>query len=177
MFAQRTSSLTKRVSILKEFTMNRPLIITATANMYLLSGAAAAQQDRPGGPAASVPGPSSVTAKPPIAGKAPLGVAVVEMEAVTHGWSAKKDLLDKTVMNDQKEKIGKIDDVIVSQSADAKLPVASSAIFSVGGFLGIGKRDVAIPMEQIKLEGTQLILPGATKAALKAFPRFEYARK
>lgn len=159
--------------------MNRPLILTATAILYLLSGAAAAQQDRPGGPAASVPapGPSSGTATPPVAGKAPLGVAVVEMEAVIHGWSAKKNLLNKTVMNDQKEKIGKIDDLIFSQSADVKLPVASLAIIGVGGFLGIGKNDVAIPMEQVRLEGTQLILPGATKAALKALPRFEYARK
>jgi sporulation protein YlmC with PRC-barrel domain len=169
--------MSERESILKEFAMNRPLIITATTILYLLSGAAAAQQDRLGGPGASVPGASSGTASPPVAGKAPLGIAVVEMEAVIHGWSAKKDLLDKTVVNDQKEKIGKIDDLIVSQSADAKLPVASSAIIGVGGFLGIGKNDVAIPMEQIKLEGKQLILPGATKAALKALPRFEYARK
>ncbi len=151
--------------------MNRPLLITATTILYLLSGVAAAQQDRPGSSGASG------TATPPVAGKAPLGVAVVEMEAVVHGWSAKKDLLDKTVTNDQKEKIGKIEDLIVGQSTDAKLPVASFAIIGVGGFLGIGKNDVAIPMEQIKLEGKQLVLPGATKAALKALPPFVYARQ
>ena len=101
----------------------------------------------------------------------------MEMEAMVHGWSAKKDLLDKTVTNDQKEKIGKIEALIVSRSTDAKLPVASFAIIGVGGFLGVGKNDVAIPMEQIKLEEKQLVLPGATKAALKALPRFEYAHK
>ncbi|MES2537371.1 MAG: PRC-barrel domain-containing protein [Pseudomonadota bacterium] len=161
--------------------MNRPLIITATTILYLLSGVAAAQQDRPGGSGTSGAGTSSSgasgTASPPVAGKAPLGVAVVEMEAVIHGWSAKKELLDKTVTNDQKEKIGKIEDLILTRSTDAKLPVASFAIIGVGGFLGIGKNDVAIPMEQIRLEGKQLVLPGATKAALKALPPFEYARK
>lgn len=156
--------------------MNRPLVITATTILYLFSGVAAAQQDRPGGSGASGSGASG-TASPPVAGKAPLGVAVVEMDAVVHGWSAKKDLLDKTVTNDQKEKIGKIEDLIISRSTDAKLPIASFAIIGVGGFLGIGKNDVAIPMEQIKLEEKQLVLPGATKAALKALPRFEYARK
>ncbi len=150
--------------------MNRPLGITATTVLYLLSSVVAAQQDRPAGSAAT--GTTSL----PVAGKTPLGVTVVEMEAVVPGWSTKKDLLDKTVTNDQKEKIGKIEDLIVGQSTDAKLPVASFAIIGVGGFLEIGKNDVAIPMEQIKLEGKQLVLPGATKAALKALPRFEYAR-
>ncbi|WP_194726906.1 PRC-barrel domain-containing protein [Noviherbaspirillum malthae] len=151
--------------------MNRPLLITATTILYLLSGVAAAQQERPGSSGASG------TANPPVAGRAPLGVTVVEMEAVVQGWSAKKDLLDKTVTNDQKDKIGKIEDLIVSRSADTKLPVASFAIIGVGGFLGIGRNDVAIPMEQIRLEGKQLVLPGATKAALKALPPFEYVRK
>lgn len=156
--------------------MNRPLVITATTALYLFSGIAAAQQDRPGSSGASGSGASG-TASPPVAGKAPLGVAVVEMEAVVQGWSAKKDLLDKTVTNDQKEKIGKIEDLIVSRSTDAKLPVASFAIIGVGGFLGIGKSNVAIPMEQISLEEKRLVLPGATKAALKALPPFEYAHK
>ena len=157
------------------------LIITASTILCLLSGMTVAQQDQPEGSGSSGSTASgsgtSGAASPPVAGKAPLGVAVIEMEAVIQGWSAEKDLLDKTVMNDQKENIGKIEDLIVSRSTDAKLPIASFAIIGVGGFLGIGKHDVAIPMEQIKLEGKLLVLPGATKAALKRLPRFEYARK
>jgi hypothetical protein len=170
-FAQGRRHCPTGQSIVKEIAMNRPLVIPATIILTLLSGVAASQQDRPGSSGASG------TASPPVAGKAPLGVAVVEMDAVVHGWSAKKDLLDKAVMNDQKEKIGKIEDLIVSRSTDAKLPIASFAIIGIGGFLGIGTNDVAIPMEQIKLQDKQLVLPGATKAALKALPRFEYARK
>jgi hypothetical protein len=99
------------------------------------------------------------------------------MEALIHGWSAKKVFLGKTVTNDQKEKIGTIEDLIITPSTDKKLPFASFAIIGVGGFLGVGRNDVAIPMEQFKLEGNQLLLAGATKAALKALPKFEYARK
>lgn len=113
----------------------------------------------------------------PVAGRAPLGVTVVEMEAVVIGWSTKHDLLDKTVVNDKNDKIGKIDDLIISPQKDANTPAASFAIIGVGGFLGIGKRDVAIPMEQLKLQNKQLTLPGATKDALKALPPFVYQKK
>jgi sporulation protein YlmC with PRC-barrel domain len=116
-------------------------------------------------------------ANPPVAGATPLGVTVTEMESVVVGWSAKRDLMGKTVMNDKKEKIGKIDDIIISPSSGTKIPHASVAIIGVGGFLGMGRHDVAIPTEQLKVEGNNLILPGATKDALKAVPAFEYARK
>jgi sporulation protein YlmC with PRC-barrel domain len=113
----------------------------------------------------------------PIAGRAPLGVTVIEMEAVVIGWSAKRDLMGKTVTNDKKERIGKIDDIIISPNPDAKLPHASFAIIGVGGFLGIGTKDVVIPMEQIKLTAGNLVLAGATKDALKALPEFKYQKR
>jgi sporulation protein YlmC with PRC-barrel domain len=113
----------------------------------------------------------------PVAGVAPLGVTVVEMETVVLGWSTKHDLIDKTVVNDKNEKIGKIDDLIISPHKDGNAPVATFAIIGVGGFLGIAKRDVAIPMEQLRLQNKQLTLPGATKDALKALPPFVYHKK
>ncbi|OON64643.1 hypothetical protein B0920_06170 [Massilia sp. KIM] len=113
----------------------------------------------------------------PVAGRAPLGVTVIELEAVVVGWSVERDLLGKTVVNDKNDKIGKIDDLIISPSKDGSTPAASFAIIGVGGFLGIGKRDVAIPIEQIKLNQKQLTLPGATKDALKAMPPFVYQKR
>jgi sporulation protein YlmC with PRC-barrel domain len=129
---------------------------------------------------ASAQAPAQSTAQPPaaaVAGRAPLGVTVVEMEAVVLGRSTKRDLLGKTVVNDKNEKIGKVDDLIISPSKDSNTPSASFAIIGVGGFLGIGKRDVAIPMEQLRLQNKQLTLPGATKDALKAMPPFVYQGK
>ena len=104
-----------------------------------------------------------------VAGEATLGVTVEEMKLVVLGWSAKKKLLDADVYNDKGEKIGEIDDIIVSPTRSV-----SHAIIEVGGFLGIGKHHVAIPMDQIKFIGNRFVLAGATKAGLKALPEFHY---
>jgi sporulation protein YlmC with PRC-barrel domain len=129
---------------------------------------------------ASAQAPAQSTAQPPaapVAGRAPLGVTVIEMEAIVVGRSAKRDLFGKTVVNDKNEKIGKVDDLIISPSKGSDTPAASVAIIGVGGFLGIGKREVAIPTEQLKLQNKQLTLPGATKDALKALPPFVYQNR
>jgi sporulation protein YlmC with PRC-barrel domain len=106
-----------------------------------------------------------------VAGSATIGVAVEEMKAVALGWSAKNQILDKDVYNDSNEKVGKVEDLIVAPDK-----AVSYAIIGVGGFLGIDRHDVAIPAGQLKIEGGKLILPGATKGALKALPKFEYAK-
>jgi hypothetical protein len=41
----------------------------------------------------------------------------------------------------------------------------------------VGKHDVAIPVSQFRVENNKITLPGATKDALKALPKFEYAKK
>jgi len=107
----------------------------------------------------------------PVAGAVPIGVTVQEEALVAKGWSAKKDVLGKTVFNDKNEKIGKVDDLVLSP--DHK---ASFAIVGTGGFVGLGKHDVAIPFAQLRPSGNQLMLPGATKDVLKALPEFQPAR-
>jgi hypothetical protein len=106
----------------------------------------------------------------PLAGKATLGVTVAEIELVASGWRVSK-LLRAEVQNDRDEKIGKIDDMIVS--ADGTLSVA---VIEVGGFLGLGVHRVAIPVRQLELSPTapKVVLRGATKDALKALPEFKY---
>jgi hypothetical protein len=46
----------------------------------------------------------------------------------------------------------------------------------VGGFLGIGSRLVAVPYQalQISEAPTKILLPGASKEALKNLPEFKY---
>src|SRR5262245_31308031 len=106
-----------------------------------------------------------------VAGSATIGVAVEEMKAVALGWSAKKQILDKDVYNDNNEKVGEVEDLIVTPDK-----AVSYAIIGVGGLLGIDRHDVAIPAGQLKIEGGKLMLPGATKDTLKALPKFEYAK-
>jgi sporulation protein YlmC with PRC-barrel domain len=145
------------------------------ASSLLCAGLASAQSTQATQATQSKPATTAPAA--PVAGRATLGVAVVEMEAVIAGWSVQKDLLKKPVVNDRNEKIGTITDVIITPNPDAKVPAASFAVIGVGGFLGLGKHDVAIPMEQLRLQSGKLVLPGATKDALKLLPAFEYRHK
>lgn len=143
-----------------------------TASTLLFAGLACAQSSQATQSQQTTPPPAA-----PAAGRTTLGVALVEMDAVIAGWSAQKDILKKAVVNDKNEKIGTVTDIIISFSPDVKLPAASFAIIGVGGFLGLGRRDVAIPMEQITLQDKRLVLAGGTKDALKALPPFEYRKK
>jgi sporulation protein YlmC with PRC-barrel domain len=147
----------------------RTAIALTVAGSLLCAGQALAQ--------ATPETQSGATAPAPIAGRTNLGVAVIEMDAVISGWSVKNNLLRKAVVNEKNEKIGSVDDVIITPTADAKLSAASFAIVGVGGFLGIKRHDVVIPMEQLKLQDGRLVLQGATKESLKALPPFEYRRK
>lgn len=110
-------------------------------------------------------------ARAQVAGSQTIGVSQEEMKVVATGWSARKAILGKPVYNDNKEKIGTIDDLIISPDKSV-----SFAIIGVGGFLGMKKHDVAIPVNHLKLDNDRLVLPGATKEALKSLPEFQYAK-
>jgi sporulation protein YlmC with PRC-barrel domain len=140
-------------------------LIAASVLSMALAGGLAAQQ--PTAPATAANAPAAA-ANVPIAGKATLGVAIAEESIVATGWRASK-LLHADVYNDQNQKIGKIDDFVVTP--DGKLSVA---VVEVGGFLGLGAHKVAIPVEQFGQVAPKVTLKGATKEALKALPEFKY---
>ena len=100
-----------------------------------------------------------------------IGVPAPEMTTLTKGWSAKKQILDKSVYNEQNEKVGEVEDIIVAPDK-----AISYAIVGVGGFLGLGEHYVTIPFNQLKADDGKFILRGATKEALKALPKFDYAK-
>jgi len=106
-----------------------------------------------------------------VVGSTQLGVAYAELRDVTSGWSTKRQVLGKNLFNDRGETIGKIDDIIVAPDK-----AVSYAIIGAGGFLGVGRHDVAIPVNQLKEDNGRFILAGGSKDAIKALPEFEYAR-
>ena len=106
-----------------------------------------------------------------VAGSSLIGVTVTEMRDVSLGWSAKRQILGQAVFNDKDERVGSIDDIIIAPDK-----AVSYAIINAGGFIGLTKHDVAIPVSQLKLVDNKLVLAGATKEALKASPPFEYVR-
>jgi hypothetical protein len=80
-----------------------------------------------------------------VAGSTTVGVTAAEMKEIVLGWSAKQQLLGKNIYNENNEKIGKVEDIIIAPDKSI-----SYLIISAGGFVGLGKHDVAIPIAQVQ---------------------------
>jgi sporulation protein YlmC with PRC-barrel domain len=84
------------------------------------------------------------------------------------------DWYKQSVYDPSNSKIGEIMDVLLSQ--DGKV---SALIIGVGGFLGMGEKDVALPFEAVKhtvKDGKAYLTLDTTKDALKAAPGLKYDR-
>lgn len=79
-----------------------------------------------------------------------------------------KEVIGTNVVNTKGDDVGEIKDLVIDQSRVAY------AVVSVGGFLGIGDKDVAIPLDQLKLGKDQSYLMTAeTEAQLKQMPEYK----
>jgi sporulation protein YlmC with PRC-barrel domain len=96
-------------------------------------------------------------------------LVAVDVMAVAEGYRMSK-LIGKNVQNDKAEKIGTVDDFIVTK--DQKL----FAILEVGGFLGLGGHLVAVSFEALNIspDGQEIKLAGASKEAVKSLPEFKF---
>ncbi|GIL38712.1 PRC-barrel domain-containing protein [Roseiterribacter gracilis] len=94
----------------------------------------------------------------------------IDATSVQQGWRASK-VIGATVKNDADETIGKIDDLIVGRSDQVLY-----AVVGVGGFLGVGEKNVVVPYRLFRYGEKVVILPGGTKDALKNLPKFEYQK-
>jgi sporulation protein YlmC with PRC-barrel domain len=101
----------------------------------------------------------------------PQSLAAVRIDPVklSTGYRASK-VRGASVVNESGDRIGTIDDVIITQ--DGK---ESYAVIAVGGFLGMGDHLIAVPYSQLRMQESKIILPGATKDALKQLPQFKYS--
>jgi sporulation protein YlmC with PRC-barrel domain len=93
----------------------------------------------------------------------------VDVIKVATGYRASK-VIGAAVVNEANDTVGKVDDVIIGQ--DGKSPFV---VLSVGGFLGMGTKLIVLPYEQLKATENKIVLPGATKDALKDLPEFKYS--
>ena len=88
------------------------------------------------------------------------------------GLSAKKTFLGKAVYNEEKKKIGTITDLIIAP--DTSL---AYVVIGAGGFVGLGRHNVAVQTSELHFDDGKFVLPGATKESLKAAPKLEYPKK
>lgn len=111
-------------------------------------------------------------AAPKVVGVQPIEMTMEEITILPTGISAKKSLLNQDVYNSQNQKIGKVDDLVVSPDKQV-----SFLIIGAGGFLGLDKHDVAIPIRMVKYDNKgRVVIKNATKAALLDLPKFRYAK-
>ena len=103
-------------------------------------------------------------------GTTTVNTTVTETTKIAVGWSVKKTLMGKSIHNDSGQTIGKIEDLIISPDR-----TVTYVIVGAGGFVGIGRHNVAIPVTQIQDQGGKLVMPGATKDSIKSMAEFEYA--
>jgi hypothetical protein len=146
--------------------MIRPLFFSLASLAIAVSPVLAQQSpDQPKAPpaaATSSPEPTGMPKNPD------LTVATVKLQ----GGSRISKLIGSAVYNDQNEKIGSLDDLILKDGNRIVMGVVS-----VGGFLGMGNKQVAVPYDQLHLEtdtDQTKIIPGASKDALNAMPTFTY---
>jgi sporulation protein YlmC with PRC-barrel domain len=85
------------------------------------------------------------------------------------------DWYKQTVYSPDNSTIGKVDDVLVSKSGKI-----TALIVGVGGFLGAGEKDVAVPFEAVSMmqkDNSWRLVMDTTKDALKAAPGYKYDKE
>jgi hypothetical protein len=171
--------------------MNIKQLLAAGVAVFMLSGFSFAQ-NAPRSGAPSNPPPSTTTNPPPSTTTNPAPHAANAQQQSAAGlWRASR-LHGIDVYNEQNEKIGDVDDVLMDKDGKAKL-----AVLGVGGFLGLGEHNVAVNFSDLKFSdqpvkgnsttasntssSTKNNYPdhavfNATKDQLKAMPQFKYGQ-
>jgi sporulation protein YlmC with PRC-barrel domain len=91
-----------------------------------------------------------------------------ERASQQQGLRASK-IIDAVVKNDRGEEVGEVDDLIMSRNGKVK-----KVILSVGGFLKIGEKLVAVPLRSLQITERGDILYNITKEEIEKHPRFNY---
>jgi uncharacterized protein YdeI (BOF family) len=125
-----------------------------------------AQEQQMQEPAQTAPAQDTTKADKSQVAKAPDGIIRLQDQDTFLA----SDLTGATVYSPQDEAIGDVNDVIVSR--DGKV---DGLVVGVGGFLGIGEKDVAIEITKIKMMDTEAgikLVMDANKDELAAAPEF-----
>lgn len=152
-------------------------LLVATGAIACLSGLAIAQTQNPAPAAPAQPAPSAQ----PAPGATPPGVRVVDpttlkltfYTAQPADFSA-NNVINSNVYNLQNEDIGEVEDLIIDDGKRLR-----ALVISVGGFLGMGERHVAVDPASVVItrEGSGLrVIANTTREDLKNAPAFEFKK-
>ncbi|HET6157630.1 MAG TPA: PRC-barrel domain-containing protein [Dongiaceae bacterium] len=154
--------------------MIRPFLSTTAVALALTTPAwAQTTTDQPTTtpPPATEAQPEGTSGAEPEAVKPAAGEAIIPEQTETQLIA--EDLMGIPVVGSGDEEIGKVEDLIFDEQEKI-----TGVVVGVGGFLGIGKKEVGLDWDQAKLEedqdsGKKKIVIGLTKADLEAAPDFK----
>ncbi len=89
---------------------------------------------------------------------------------ITTGQHRASDLINQSVYNRANERVGEVNELVLDQNGQVV-----AAIIGVGGFLGIGERNVAVNFNQLQMvndNNTMRLVVNADKAQLQQAPEF-----
>lgn len=90
----------------------------------------------------------------------------------TEGTYLGTDLLNTTVYSSTDENIGDVNDIIIGTNG-----AVEGVVVGVGGFLGIGEKDIALKLDQVKMvdqgDNTVKLVVSSTKSQLENAPAFK----
>jgi hypothetical protein len=120
-------------------------------------------------PAVAQDGATPPATNPAVESTAP--VPAGEKAALGSGEISAKALLNESVRNASNESVGDINDVLIA--SDGKI---AAVIVGVGGFLGMGEKDVALPFDQLMFakdaSDDLIVSTSATKESLQSAPEY-----
>ncbi|MFZ0497283.1 MAG: PRC-barrel domain-containing protein [Methylocella sp.] len=97
-------------------------------------------------------------------------VAAPSSSLSTTHWLA-SDIYKADVYDNAQDKIGVVTDLVMDTSGNV-----TTAIVGVGGFLGVGEKNVAVPFKDLKVasrDGKDWLVLNQTKQELKMAPAFD----
>jgi sporulation protein YlmC with PRC-barrel domain len=81
------------------------------------------------------------------------------------------DIYKANVYDNAENKIGDVSDLVISKDGDI-----TTAVIGVGGFLGAGQKDIAVPFKELKITSRndkEWLVLNRTKDELKSMPSYE----
>lgn len=91
-----------------------------------------------------------------------------EQVATIPGGLTADEIIGREVLNKNGEEVGEVESLVIQpEKGDVH------AVISVGGFLGMGDRDVAIPLKELEFgESSVILMSQQTKEQLEAMPEY-----
>lgn len=166
--------------------MTKTAFMISTAALLMLAAPSSAQYSQEPGAAPTQPSQTQPMQKQPMQkgaqreeprdAQAQPGASVtserLEFYTPTGNDIRGSDVIGMRVYNANNEHIGEIDDVILADGKDLR-----AYVIGVGGFLGVGERDVALEPGSVTIQkqadGTERALVNATKENLENAPALQ----